>query len=170
MTIQGHQSFFMNRFDSVLDLNSAYHCPVCRHGEISSLALMDAFACNFCRHIFAANLDDKSIEMVDSHLPLSWRWNGNNWQGIHRPGVELGFGYWVIAILFILLPTAIVGLGAYFFPPLPGAVLGNFSIIWTCLTFFAHLTCVLWLIVEYYQFPILLYVRSLGARLFQRTS
>lgn len=160
----------MNRFDSLLNSNGIYHCPVCRHGQISSLALMDAFACNFCRHIFAANWHESSIQMADSQMPLSWRWNGQTWQGIHRPGTELSWGYAIASMLFILLPTSIVGLGAYFFPPLPGNGMTWFPLVWTLLTFTAHLFCILGLLVEYYQFPVFLYLRSLGERLLSSVS
>jgi hypothetical protein len=160
----------MTRFDSILNSNGIYHCPVCRHGQISSLALMDAFACNFCRHIFAANWHESSIQMADSQIPLSWRWNGRKWQGIHPAGIEFGWGYVIASVVFVLLPTTIVGLGAYLFPPLTGDAMSWFPGTWTLLTFIAHLLCILALLVEYYQFPLFLYLRSLGERLINRVS
>ncbi len=64
-----------------LNFHETYICPVCRHGQIAELTLMDAFACNFCRHIFTANLREQSIHVEDSSQPMTWRWNGRNWQG-----------------------------------------------------------------------------------------
>lgn len=145
---------------SHLSYQGVYTCPVCRHGEISAIALMDAFACDFCRHIFTANLEKQLLKMADSSQPLTWHWNGRNWQGVHRAGVELDGGIWVLAIAFIILPPTLVGLSAYLFPPLPGSPLSWLPTFWTGLTFVSHLTCVVWLIVEYYQFPVFAFLRT----------
>ncbi|MFW6264103.1 MAG: hypothetical protein ACOC3E_01095 [Cyanobacteriota bacterium] len=155
---------------SPLHSNGQYACPVCRRGQISALSLMDAFGCNFCRHIFAANWEKQSVQMVDSELPLTWQWNGQTWRGLHREGVEFGWGYWLAGIALVIFPTTIVGLGAYLFPPLPGTPLAWFPLLWTGLTFCAHLMCLLWLVAEYYQFPVLLYLRAMSANSFFSTS
>ncbi|HAC62157.1 MAG TPA: hypothetical protein DCF68_01140 [Cyanothece sp. UBA12306] len=146
-----------------LNYDHAYNCPVCRHGQISVLPLMEAFACNFCRHIFEVNLEKQSITMIDGQLPLTWRWTGRNWQGMAATN-SLGWGYGLGGIAFVILPTTIVGLGAYLFPPLPGSRLSWLPLVWTGLTCAAHLTCVLWLILEYYQFPLALYLQVLRQR------
>ena len=73
-----------------LNYFGTYTCPVCRHGEVTAMTLMEAFACNFCRHIFAVNLEQQILKMADSQVPLSWRWNGRHWQGIQQDGIELG--------------------------------------------------------------------------------
>lgn len=144
----------------------SYTCPVCRHGHISSLTLMDAFACNFCQHIFSVNWEQQLLQMADSQLPLTWRWNGRTWQGVNRPGVTLGWEYGFIGLFFVLFPPILIALSAYLFPPLPGSSLFWFPWVWTALAFFTHLTCLLWLVAEYYQFPVLLYLRTWGHRLF----
>ena len=145
---------------SRLNYNGIYTCPACRHGEISAIALMDAFACDFCRHIFTANLETQVLKMTDSLQPLTWYWNGRNWQGARREGVELGWGIVVGAIAFVLFPPSLVGLATYLFPPLPHSPLSWFPSFWTGLTFVSHLTCVIWLMVEYYQFPVFVYLRT----------
>jgi hypothetical protein len=151
-----------------LSYHEVYPCPVCRHGEIAQLPLMEAYACNFCQHIFTANMEHNLLKMMDSQLPLTWHWNGRNWQGIQREGVEFVWGYWLAGIAFVLLPTTLVGLAAYLFPPLPGSQLAWLPIFWTGLTFFTHLSCLIWLIVEYYQFPVFLYIINWRQRLFRQ--
>lgn len=144
---------------SSLSYQGIYTCPVCRHGEISALSLMDAFACNFCRHIFTANLEKQWLKMADSSLPLTWYWNGRSWLSLPRAGAELGWGAGLAAIVFVILPPALVGLSAYLFPPLPNEPLSWFPTFWTGLTFFSHLACVIWLMIEYYQFPVFAFLR-----------
>lgn len=143
-----------------------YPCPVCRHGEITAMPLMDAFACNFCQHIFTTNFDKQVLKMVDSQLPLSWYWNGKNWKGIQREGAEFGWGYVVAGTIFVFFPTSIIALGAYLFPPLPNSPLSWLPLAWIVLTFLSHLFCLVWLVIEYYQFPIFLYVRAIKRRFF----
>lgn len=151
-----------------LDFYGTYTCPVCRHGEITAIPLMEAFACNFCRHIFTANLEQQTLKMADSQLPLTWRWNGKTWTGGHREDNQLSWGYWIAGIAFVFLPTSIVGLVAYLFAPLPGSKLAWLPFFWTIFTFFAHLTCLGWLVLEYYQFPLSLYLRAIGDRIAAR--
>ena len=146
-------------------LKGEYSCPVCRHGKVSVMPLMETFACNFCQHMFTTNFDKQLLKMADSQLPLTWYWNGKNWKGIHREGSEIGWGYLIFALGFVFFPTGIIGLGSYLFPPLPGSSLYWLPLVWSILTFFAHLSCLIWLIIEYYQFPIFLYARALKRRL-----
>ncbi|MEO1466678.1 MAG: hypothetical protein AAFR89_10745, partial [Cyanobacteria bacterium J06633_1] len=70
--------------------------------------------------------------------------------------------------LFVLIPTSIIGIGVYLFPPINGSLLSWLPLTWTVMTFVAHLLCVIWLIVEYYQFPIFLYVRAIKRKLSSR--
>lgn len=142
-----------------------YYCPVCRHGEVSSMPLMETFACNFCHHIFTVNYDKQLLKMADSQLPLTWYWNGKTWKGIQREGLEMGWIYIVCGLAFLLLPTGVIALGAYLFPPLPDSPLAWLPIFWIVLTFLAHLSCLGWLVVEYYQFPVFLYFRAMKRRL-----
>ncbi len=147
-----------------LNYQSTYNCPVCRHGQIAGMAMMDAFGCDFCNSIFTANLEQQVLKKVDSQPSLMWYWDGKNWRGGHSSELELGWGYPIAAIAFILLPPTIVGLAAYLLPPLPGSYLSWLPWLWTILTFFMHLACVIWLVMEYYQFPIMAYLRALQRR------
>ncbi|MBO9999686.1 MAG: hypothetical protein J7641_11905 [Cyanobacteria bacterium SID2] len=142
-----------------LDYRETYPCPLCRRGKLSGLTLVEAFGCNGCSHIFVLNPSRQSVRAVDRSPPLTWRWDGRRWQTSQREDVSLGWGEWSIAMAFVLFPTSIVGLAAYVFPPFPGSPLSFFPILWAVLTFFSHLVCVTWLILEYYQFPILSYFR-----------
>ncbi|MEL6440819.1 MAG: hypothetical protein AAFQ80_16380 [Cyanobacteria bacterium J06621_8] len=146
-----------------------YPCPVCRHGKIEEMPFMETFACNFCQHIFTTNYDKQLLKMVDSQLPLTWYWNGKVWKGIHREGTDGGWAYLVFATIFVLLPTAIISIGVYMYPPISGSLLSWVPVFWTILTFLAHLLCVVWLIIEYYQFPIFLYIRALKRKLSNST-
>ena len=147
-----------------------YPCPVCRHGKIDEMPLMDTFACNFCQHIFTTNYNKQLLKMADSQLPLTWYWNGKIWKGIHQEGAEVGWAYAVFGACFVLIPTIIIGMGVYFFPPINGSLLSWLPFFWTTLTFFAHLLCIVWLIIEYYQFPIFLYIKALKRKVLNRIS
>lgn len=141
-----------------LTLQDSYLCPVCRHGQISALTLMDAFACSFCRHIFTANLQNQTVQVVDSAQPLSWRWNGRSWQSTHRDDPSLTAIVWFASIVLVLLPAGIVWLMSYLFPPLPNSLWSWFPSVWLGFTLGIHLLMVSWLLAEHYQFS--LYVAS----------
>lgn len=151
-----------------LSYQDIYPCPVCRLGQIEALTLMEAMSCNFCNHIFTANLEKQQLKMADRHPPLIWRWKGRTWTGAHVEGIELGWVYWFLAGLLIISPPTLVGLGAYIFPPLPGSALSWIPLAWTGLAFLLHLFMVGWLVVQFYQFPVLTYLRIRGQRLFAR--
>lgn len=155
----------MSDLKKSLDYNGVYPCPVCRHGEVQALTLMEAFACNFCQHIFTANLEQQLLRIADSQLPLTWRWQGDAWKGIRHESSEFVWAYGVAGTVFILLPTAIVALAAYLFPPLPGTPLAWIPLAWVVFTFLAHLGCLLWLMLEYYQISLRWYWRGLQQRL-----
>ena len=152
-----------NRFH----LKGEYFCPVCRHGKVSEMPMMETFACNFCQHIFTTNFDKQLLKMADSQLPLTWYWNGKTWKGIHREGVEVSWSYFIVALGFVLLPTSIVASGMYLFPPSEDSLMSWMPLAWTIITFCAHLACIIWLVIEYYQFPIFLYIRALKRKLSQ---
>lgn len=144
-----------------LNLNETYPCPVCRSRELTALPLMeDTFSCQFCQHLFQADFSQQLLTMMDSEIPLSWYWNGKRWSSPQRKGIELGWGYVVAAIIFLFLPPLLVGTGAYLFPPVPGTPLAWLPTAWTVLTLLTHFGILLWLIIEYYQFPVLMYLRA----------
>jgi hypothetical protein len=141
-----------------LNDQETYICPVCRHGHISSLTLMDAFACDFCRHIFTVNLENQSIQVADSSQPMSWRWNGRGWMAAHHNDRNLTLAIWLVGIALVVLPSTIVCASAYMFPPLPDSRWAWLSAVWCGVTIVVHLGMVSWLIAEHYQIPI--YVMS----------
>lgn len=154
--------------DKYLSYQDAYPCPVCRLGQIESLALMDALACNFCQHIFTANLEKQQLQMADRQPPLTWSWNGRAWVGAHLKGVDLGWGYVLTAALLIILPPTLIGLAAYTFPTTPSSTLFWLPALWTVLAFLSHLAIVGWLVIEFYQFPVGMYLRAMRQRLLLR--
>ena len=141
-----------------LNLQETYICPVCRHGQIAELTLMDAFACNFCRHIFTANLREQSIHVEDSSQPMTWRWNGRNWQAANQLDVDLTLVIWIVGVILVVLPPALIFLSSRLVPPLEGSTLDWLPNVWVGLTFLTHFSFVAWLMIEHYQLPI--YVSS----------
>ncbi len=106
--------------------------------------------------------------MADSQLALTWRWRGDHWQGVQKENTSLGWGYAIAALIFLSMPTIIVSASVYIFPPMPGSRLAWVPYAWIVLTFLAHLSCLIWLLLEYYQFPLLRYLRILGQRQLNR--
>jgi hypothetical protein len=137
-----------------LSYQESYLCPICRHGRITGLPLMEAFACNFCRHIFTANLAMRTVQVVDSSQPMTWKWTGRNWQTAYRDDPSLTLVVWLIGVVLVTLPTGIVWLSTYVFPPLPGSRWEWLPGAWLGCTFGIHLLMVSWLLAEHYQIPI----------------
>lgn len=152
-----------------LTFEQPYPCPVCRQGQLAGMVMMDAFGCSFCRHIFTANLDQQILRLADSPSPLVWVWTGTAWKGQSQLDTQLGWGLGLAIAMFIILPTTLVGCGAYYFPPLPGSRLAWLPMVWVLLTLVLHGFCVGWLLLEYYQIPLVLYVQAICDRLFNRS-
>jgi len=151
-----------------LDSDGVYPCPVCRCGHIKALPLMDALACDFCSEIFIADLEKQQLKMLSRQPALLWRWNGRNWVGAHLEGVELGWGYTLAAVALVALPTALIGLTIYIFPPTPGTPLSWLPYVWAGLAFLSHLGIIGWLVIEFYQFPVGAYLRATRQHLLSR--
>lgn len=141
-----------------LSYSGTYLCPICRHGHIAELPLMEALACNFCRHIFSVNLPSQTVQVVDSSQPMSWRWNGRKWLAAYQEDQHLAILVWILCLGLVILPSAIVGIAAYIFPPLPDSPWARFSSVWALTTLILHGVMVAWVLAEYYQLP--LYVSS----------
>jgi hypothetical protein len=120
---------------------------------------MDALACDCCHHIFTAEPERQLLKMADRQPPLTWRWSGKNWIAARLEGVEWGWIYWLFAIALVILPTTIIGMSAYLFPPDPSSRLAWLPVAWTGLVFLSHLGIVGWLVIEFYQFPVWAYLR-----------
>ena len=136
-----------------LNYQETYLCPVCRHGQISALTLMDAFSCSFCRHIFTANLHEQSVHVEDSSQPMTWRWTGRNWQAANQIDMDLTIVIWLVGVALVVLPPSLVWLSSHTFPPMAGSAWYWFPTVWVGLAFFSHLSFVAWLLAEHYQVP-----------------
>ncbi|MEH2454804.1 hypothetical protein [Nostoc sp.] len=143
------------------DYYGVYPCPVCRIGKISHMPLMEAMACDFCREIFTVNLELQQIKMPSRQPPLVWRWNGFNWTEAQLEGMELGWGYGVAAAAFVILPTTLIGIVAYYFPANLKEPITWMPYIWTILTFVSHLSIIVWIFIEVYQIPLAAYLRAI---------
>ena len=149
-------------FSSSLNYQGDYPCPVCRLGKISQMPLMEAMSCDFCQEIFTVNLELQQIKMPSRQPPLVWWWNGYKWNQAQLEGVELGWGYVVAAIAFVILPTTLIAIGAYYFPPDRNLPFSGIPYIWTVLTFLLHLSIIIWILIEVYQIPIGAYLRAIN--------
>lgn len=136
-----------------LNYIDTYTCPVCNHGELSLITLTEAFACSFCRHIFAADLERQSLQMVDNIQPMVWFWTGERWRQKHRPDGHITAVVWSFALAIACLPALLIVISNYMFPPIDGNGLNQFSAIWTVITLLTHAGIVFWLIAEHYQWP-----------------
>ena len=76
-----------------LDYSQTYSCPLCLRGEIRAFPLMDAFGCDFCRHIFSANLEEQILDLADGQVPRRWYRRGHQWITKDQ---EVFWGYGVI--------------------------------------------------------------------------
>ncbi|MBE9058591.1 hypothetical protein [Sphaerospermopsis sp. LEGE 08334] len=148
-------------FSTSLNFQEDYPCPVCRVGKISSMPLMEAMSCDFCHEIFTVNLETQQIKMPSRQPPLVWRWNGFKWNQAQLEGVELAWGYVLAAIAFVIFPTTLIGIGAYYLPPKPDVPLSWIPYVWTLLTFLSHSAIIVWIFIEVYQIPIRAYWRGI---------
>lgn len=138
---------------SGLSYQKTYSCPVCRHGQIQALTLMDAFACNFCRHIFTMNFQEQSIRVEDSTQAFVWRWTGRAWQPVQQDDFDLTLVIWLVSVALVTLPPALIWLSHHTFPPLPDSAWYWFPTLWTTVALIFHFLLVLWLLLEHYQIP-----------------
>ncbi|MEE3715466.1 hypothetical protein V2H45_01765 [Tumidithrix elongata RA019] len=154
---------------SQFNADRRYPCPVCWRGEIATMPLMDTLGCNFCNHIFIFEPPQQTLKMADSNASLVWEWNGNTWQNANRQLAELSWGLGLAGIALVVFPTTIMALSAYAFAPEPDVSLAWVPLVWTILTFICHLYFVLAIAADYYQFPLLSYLRIIKRSL-MRTS
>jgi hypothetical protein len=147
-----------------LNYQDSYLCPICRRGHISALTLMDAFACNFCRHIFTANLREQSVHVEDSSQPMAWRWNGRTWQAANQPDRDLTAIIWLVGSTLMVMPPTLIWLSYHIFPPLGGSTWQQFPLIWVGITFACHFLLVAWLLAEHHQIPFYVALKVLWQR------
>ena len=130
-----------------LAFDESYRCPACGSGEMSAIAMMDVFACNFCRHVFTANLQTQSVQLADSLQPMAWQWNGWRWKTAQQSDTA-AVVIWMFAGVLTAAPVGIIAVSSYIFPPLEGS---NFPLMWIGLTLLSHGIMSGWLLAEYHR-------------------
>jgi hypothetical protein len=151
-----------------LDFAHRYPCPVCRHGDLEGLFLVDAFSCGFCRHVFTVDSTSQYLCLEDTAQLLQWRWTGDRWVSSRSVMTQDSrLLLWGFSLALVILPTSIVGLFSYIFPPLLSEGGTSFPLLWTGLTFLSHASIVGWFCLEYYQIPVYLILKFYIQRLFQ---
>lgn len=133
-----------------LRFDETYRCPACGSGELSAIAMMDVFACDFCRHMFTANLESQSVQLADSLQMKAWQWNGWKWHTAAQRADTDAVLMWVFGSVLTVTPVALIAMSNYMFPPLEGS---SFPMMWTGLTLTSHAVISGWLLAEYYQWP-----------------
>ncbi len=131
---------------------------------------MDAFACEFCRHIFTLDDPTQSICFEDHAQQLKWQWNGSRWRSQRPIPTDWLLIVWGAGVIFVALPTLVVWLSYHTFPPLPSQGGLVFPLVWTGLTFAAHLGIVGWLVLEHYQFPLYITLKLYWGRFWHQFS
>jgi hypothetical protein len=136
-----------------LDLEETYPCPACGSGELSAIALMDIFACNFCRHVFTTNLQAQSLHLADSLQPMAWQWNGKRWRTAQQGDTSAAV-VWIFAAVLTVLPVSLIAISNYVFPALESSKdSASFPLTWTALTLLSHGFMSGWLLAEYHRWP-----------------
>lgn len=132
-----------------LDYDQTYRCPACGSGQISAITLMDVFACDFCRHIFTANLQTQSVQLADSTQPRAWYWSGGQWRTAYQRDTS-AYLVWIFCSGLTAVPVTMIALSNYVFPPLESS---DFPLMWTGLTLLFHVLMAGWLLAEYHRWP-----------------
>lgn len=156
---------------AIQDFNGqeVYPCPACRLGQIQTMPLMEAMACDACQHIFTIDPERQRLSTVDFSSPLAWYWNGRNWIGSHVVNVKLSWNHYIIAIAFVMLPPSLVGFSAYWaWARTANASLPLLSIVWMGLTFLMHLSLISLSVIGFYRFSVGTYFRVVGRNLLSR--
>jgi ribosomal protein L37AE/L43A len=132
-----------------LNYEGTYRCPACGSGDLQAIAMMDVFACNFCRHLFTANLQTQSLHMADSLHPRAWQWTGGRWRLAYQSETAAAL-VWVFSAFLAIAPVFLIALSNYIFPPLEGS---DFPLLWIGLTLLSHALIAGWLLAEYHRWP-----------------
>ena len=132
-----------------LSYQEIYSCPACGHGKLSAMAMMDAFACDFCRHIFTASLQTQPVHLADSLKQIGWQWTGQRWRAAHQSETKAAL-VWIFCIVLTIAPVLLIAVSNYIFPPSGGL---RFVMIWVGLTGITHGLISGWLLFEYHQWP-----------------
>ena len=138
-----------DRAQHTLSYEESYQCPACGQGRLSAISLMDIFACDFCRHMFTANLQNQSVHLADSLQPMAWRWTGKRWQAAHQKDTA-NYLVWSFAAILVIAPVSLIAVSNYIFPPSGGL---RFVVSWCVLTLLSHSMISGWLLAEYERWP-----------------
>ncbi|WP_299408993.1 hypothetical protein [Acaryochloris sp. IP29b_bin.148] len=138
---------------TALNYEQSYPCPLCRHGQLTNLVLMDAFSCSFCHHIFTANLPQQSICLADGQQAVSWQWKGQRWHPLHHPDIDFPLGIWILCTSLAVVPPALIWGVHHIFPPLPNSTGDSFHLLWLGVVFVTHSLIALLILAEFHQFP-----------------
>jgi uncharacterized protein (DUF983 family) len=152
-----------------LTYNDTYNCPICGHGTLSAMAMMDAYGCNTCRHLFTANLAEQVLQVADTATPMAWRWSGSRWRSVQSTNQDLTLIVWICGIAIMVVPPTIVWLPTQIFPPLKGSQGAWFPGVWLAAIVVAHVSIGSWLLAEHYQWRPYIANRERLSRLFTRT-
>lgn len=140
-------------------------CPACRIGQLSVLAMMDAFACTLCSHIFTIDSGRGTLVLSGSTVPMHWQWDGRTW---HAPGGEgLGRADKLAAGALIVFPPALVVFCGWL-PLQSNSSYAWFPAFWSVLTFLCHVGFVLAILGSYYQFSPSACLRAIGRYVLRR--
>ena len=136
---------------SKLQPDGTYPCPICRHGTVSPMPLMETFGCDFCRHIFSPNFTEQVLRVEDSAQPLRWQWQGKKWRPARYTDPTLNRSLWLMSGAIALVPPLLIGGSQYLFPPLPGSALSPFPQLWLGAAILTHPLIASWILLEHHQ-------------------
>jgi hypothetical protein len=96
-----------------VDINATYPCPCRQQGQLSPIALTEAFGCQRCQQIFVLKADGVTIEQLSTTYPYkrAWYWDGDQWQPVRK---SLVAGYWLLLLGFSLLVLTVLLLWTLF--------------------------------------------------------
>jgi hypothetical protein len=123
-----------------IDLTAEYPCPCHRRGQLTPIALTEAFGCNRCQRIFVVQDSGYVIEELSTSYPYkrTWRWTGHQWSatgsGLGRGSLPLVLVI-TFGLVFLILVTTLQS-------PLSSSV--TFRVI-TALVLSLMLVMMLWL-------------------------
>ncbi len=144
--------------------DGVYPCPVCRHGTVVTMPLMDSFSCDFCRHIFSANLEEQVLRVEDSAQPLRWQWRGKTWRPVRHTKEAATPTFWTAAAGIAVAPPVLIGASQYLFPPLPGTkpAIPVSPELWLGLSIVIHGAIASWILLEHHQLPVYVSLKIKG--------
>ena len=142
-----------SRLTRSFNLQDTYPCPICRHGTIQSMVMMETLSCSFCRHIFSADLSSQVLRVEDKLPKSAWLWHQGRWTTQTSRNGDMTALVWFTSVFLILIPCLMIALPAYVFPPIGGLQMDSFSMVWGELTLGIHGLLASWLLVEHYQLP-----------------